>query len=167
MIKATRIVPTQQHLRELFDYDPRTGVVTRSLCTANRHTQGEIVGTKGARGYLQATVNSLKYPLHRLIWCWVHGTWPTDDIDHINRVRDDNRIENLRIATRSENNHNAGPNRANTSGHRGACWDKSKGLWAANIGVNGRTQFLGRYATAEEAGRAYLAAKLKYHPTAP
>lgn len=161
------ILLLQDELHTLFDYCPETGLLTRKMCTANRHTIGELVGTSGSRGYLQATIHSRKYPVHRIIWCWLYGAWPKHDVDHINRVRNDNRKINLREVTRSENNHNGGANRRNTSGHRGASWDKSKQLWVSHIRAYGVSYFLGRHKTAELASAAYYAAKAIHHPTYP
>lgn len=163
----SKSILTQSRLRELLDYNPETGVFTRKLCTANRHKQGEAVGYSGARGYRQAMAEGKKHMLHRLAWLWVHGTWPEFDIDHKNRNRADNRIDNLRPATRSENNHNIGTSRANWSGFTGVAWDKSKRLWVANISANGKQYFLGRFKDPALASAAYQAAKLIYHPTAP
>ena len=156
---------TRARLRELFDYDPETGVVTRLVRTANRHKVGEAVGTKGSRGYLQATVFGKKYPLHRLVWFWVHGVWPPYDVDHRNRMRTDNRIKNLRCATRAENNHNAGRSRANWSGYTGVAWDSARCKWLAQISVAGKSIHLGRFDSALRASAAYQAAKLIHHPT--
>lgn len=158
---------TQARLKELLDYNPETGLVTRLVCTANRHKVGEIVGAKGARGYLQATIYSKKYMLHRLIWLWVHGVWPTNDVDHRDRNRANNKLGNLREATRSENNHNSGLSRANWSGFKGVAWDKNRCLWVATICAAGKSHRLGRFKTPEAASEAYLAAKKIYHPTAP
>lgn len=158
--------PDQAELRRLFNYSPSTGLVTRRVRTANRHVVGEIVGTPGGRGYLQVTVYSRKYPLHCLIWCWLYGTWPTTDIDHKNRDRADNRKVNLRLTTRSENNHNSGLSRRNTSGHKGVCWDKARQQWIAHITTDGKQIFLGRFTDPELAGASYRAAKALYHPTA-
>lgn len=158
---------TQEYLRSLFDYDPETGVFTRLKCTANRHKLGEVVGYSGARGYRQAMAGGKKYMVHHLVWMWVYGRLPSGDIDHINRIRHDNRIANLREVSRSENNHNAGLSRANWSGFTGAAWDKSRSQWLASIRAAGKQHYLGRFNTPQEASAAYLAAKAVYHPTAP
>lgn len=159
--------PTQEELRKLFHYSPVTGLMTRKVCTANRHTEGELVGTYGARGYLQVGIYSKKYPAHRIIWCWMTGSWPEHDVDHINRDRSDNRWENLRAVTRSENNHNLGMSRRNKSGHKGVHWDKARGKWLVNIRADGKTHHIGRYDDLETATDAYRAAKSIHHPTAP
>ena len=160
------MAPDQAELRRLFSYNPVTGLVTRRVCTANRHTEGELVGTKGGRGYLQVTVRSKKYPLHCMIWCWLYGVWPTTDVDHKNRDRADNRKHNLRLATRSENNQNAGMSSRNSSGRKGVCWDKSRQLWTVHISVNHKQIHLGRHADLDVAAAAYQSAKAIYHPTA-
>lgn len=157
----------QALLRKLFDYDPHTGVVTRLVCTANRHTPGEQVGYLAARGYLQAGVFATKYYLHRLIWMWVYGTWPVNKIDHVNRVRSDNRLINLREVSNAENCHNTSRQTRNWSGYTGVAWDKNRCLWLAQITVSGRHFHLGRYSTPAEASVAYQAAKAIHHPTAP
>lgn len=162
----SKSILTQSRLRELLDYNPETGVFTRKLCTANRHKPGEVVGHSAARGYLQAMAGGKKHMLHRLAWFWVHGEWPEFDVDHKNRIRTDNRIDNLRPATRSENSHNAGISSANWSGFTGVAWDKSRCLWLASIKANGKQHHLGRFPTRVEASEAYQAAKLIYHPTA-
>jgi hypothetical protein len=158
--------PPVEYLRTLFDYDPVTGIVVRKICTARRQKVGEIVGTFGARGYLQATIHRKKYMLHRLIWLWVHGENPEYDIDHKNRIRTDNRLTNLRLATRQENTHNAGISRRNWSGVTGVSWDANHCSWAANIKANGKQHFLGRYPSIQLAADAYSAAKRQFHPTA-
>lgn len=156
---------TQKDIQELFAYDPKTGFVTRLKKTANRHKVGERVGTPGGRGYLQVTIGRKKCPLHRVIWCLVYGVWPVGDVDHRNRIRSDNRLTNLREASRSENNHNASPNRRNTSGARGVCWDKSRGKWTVHIHADGKQHHLGRFDELDKARDAYLSAKALYHPT--
>ena len=158
---------TQEYLRSLFDYNAETGVFTRLTCTANRHKLGETVGYSGARGYLQAMAAGKKYMVHQLVWMWVYGYLPPNDIDHINRNRSDNRLANLREVTRSENNHNMRISRANWSGYTGVAWDKSRCLWLASIKADGKQHHLGRFKTPQAASAAYLAAKAVYHPTAP
>jgi hypothetical protein len=164
---VSKPILTQEYLRSLFDYDAETGVLTRKICTANRHKLGEIVGYSGARGYRQAMAGGRKYMVHNLIWMWVHGKFPEGVIDHINRVRHDNRLANLREVTRSENNHNMSISSANWSGFTGAAWDKSRSQWLASIRANGKQHHLGRFNTPQEASAAYLAAKAVYHLTAP
>lgn len=102
------------------------------------------------------------------MWFWVKGYWPKVDIDHKNGNRDDNRIENLRLAVRSENNINSVIPKNNTSGYKGAYLDKRRGRWASEIWVFKRKKFLGYFDSAAEAGKAYAeAAKDFYGEFAP
>lgn len=95
---------------------------------------------------------------HRVVWFLHNGTWP-DIIDHINGNQLDNRINNLREATTSINNHN----RVSRGTHRSG---RMRG-YSARIGINGKSVYLGTYQTEEAAHAAYLEAKQKLHPTAP
>ena len=158
--------PDQTELRRLFDYAPQSGTVTRKVCTCPRHVIGEVVGHASGNGYLQTTVGGKKEYVHRLIWCWLYGDWPTKAIDHINRKRSDNRKYNLRLATRAQNAQNATMSRRNTSGFRGVSWDKRNRTWVATIRANGKNIRLGRYPSPDQASDAYQAAKTIYHPTA-
>ena len=96
-------LPTQDRLHELFDYE--NGQLIRRVRAGNR-MPGTVVGSITQGGYLKVELEGSCYRVHRLIWKWHHGTDPNDLIDHINRDRTDNRIENLREATSSENNQN-------------------------------------------------------------
>ena len=158
---------TQQRVRELFDYDPETGVMTRRITPSARAKKGEIAGYDDGKGYLQVSIAGKKYRLHRLVWFWVHGVWPKNDVDHRDRNRSNNRIKNLMAATRAENCHNAGLAAHNTSGFKGVSWSKNMNKWEARITLNDCGKVLGYFDTPEQASAAYLAAKPAYHPTAP
>lgn len=77
------------------------------------------------------------------------------EVDHENRIRDDNRIGNLRAAGQRANLGNMALPRDNTSGRKGVTWDKSRGLWIVHIGINRRLKYLGRYASIDDASDAY------------
>ncbi len=81
--------------------------------------------------------------MHRLAWLYMYGEWPVGDIDHINGIRDDNRLINLRSVSRQENLRNRRTGRNNTSGVMGVNWDKSLGKWRSSIGIGGKTKHLG------------------------
>lgn len=158
----------QAELRRLFDYDPLTGIVTRRVCTNSRHCVGEKVGTLAGAGYLQATAHSQKHYLHRMIWAWVYGVWPTQCIDHINQNKLDNRLANLREVTHAENLHNMKMKASNGSGYVGVCFDpRRRRAWTAYISVKGKTVYLGSFPTPVDANAARVRAKRIYHPTAP
>lgn len=104
------------------------------------------------------------YLEHRLAWLYVTGTWPSDQIDHVNGIRDDNRIFNLREATGPENNGNQRQARSdNKTGLLGVYWDKQHKKFSAKIMFSGKHKYLGYFPTAEEAHAAYIKAKRELH----
>lgn len=152
-------------LRELLHYDPLTGVFTRLVRTSSNANAGATVGVP-TNGYLYAGVDGKRYRCHRLAWLYQMGAWPENDIDHINGVRDDNRWENLRHVTRSENMQNQHRAKSNNiSGFLGVSKDGDK--WAAKIKTNEGQRFLGSFNDAEQASAAYLAAKRTLHVPSP
>lgn len=106
---------------------------------------GKKAGTLTQNGYLHITYNYKAYLAHRLAWFFVHGKWPDGMIDHINRNKLDNRIENLRVVDNQTNQRNAGMSAKNTSGHRGVYWHKNKKKWLASIRVDNKQLHLGSY----------------------
>ena len=121
------------------------------------------VGDNG-KGYRFSNICGQKYYAHRVIWALVFGPWPLHEIDHINGVRDDNRIENLREATTAENGRNKGISRMNSSGFKGVSLFKATGRWEAYISPGGsKKKHLGFFATRDEAAAAYAAAAAEYH----
>jgi hypothetical protein len=163
----SRPILTQGRLKELFDYDPETGVFTRKISMGSRGRKGSRVGHDDGTGYLQTTIDGERHRMHRLAMFHMTGVWPAEDVDHINRVRNDNRACNLRAVTRAENSHNKCKSRNNTSGYLGVSWVPSICKWEARIVWNGKPKVLGYYKTPELASDAYRSAKLIYHPTAP
>jgi len=108
-----------------------------------------------AHGYHNGHILDHPCYAHRVVWAIVHGVWPTGEIDHINGDPLDNRICNLRQATRAQNESNKGIQRNNTSGVKGVCWNKSRSKWVAQITVNGKHKRLGQFACIDEAAAAY------------
>lgn len=153
----------QERLKELFFYNPITGVFVR-LVDAPRARAGSLAGIKATcHGYAKIRLDGKQYLAHRLAWLYQFGTFPNGEIDHINGVRNDNRIVNLRVANKSENQQNLKRARCNSvTGLLGVT--KCRGLYRATIGINGKVHFLGRYETPEEAHNAYLLAKRCKHP---
>jgi hypothetical protein len=159
---------TAQRLRELFHYDPETGVFTR-LATRRTDRVGARAATRHSNGYIRFTVDARHQYAHRLAWLYVHGRWPSGDIDHINHDKRDNRIANLRDVSRSVNAQNQIAARSNnrTSGVLGVSWNKSAGKWGASIQVESRLRHLGLFSSVDEARAAYLTAKRALHPGCP
>jgi hypothetical protein len=146
---------THDRLKSLLAYDPDTGVFTRD---------GKPAGYAHHTGYRYVGVDGETIIEHRLAWFYVYGVWPSADLDHINRVRSDNRIANLREVSRSENCQNQPIRRSNKSGRTGVYYHKVSGKWAATINVNRRQIHLGIYDTAEEAISVRRKAELEHYP---
>jgi len=145
-------------VREMFDYCPETGCLT-AKCKSGNRGKGRLVGYLRKDGYLRASLNWRPVMVHRLVWCHVYGAWPKQFIDHINRDRSDNRIANLREASRSLNNSNTATPKTNTSGFQGVSWHKRIGAWHANISIGSKKKSLGYFEKPEAAHAEYLKAK--------
>ena len=154
---------TQERLRELFDYDQKQGYLIRKARTSPNTRIGEVAGRINNKGYRQTMVDNHRYMEHRLVWLYVYGAWPLVDVDHINGNRSDNRIENLRLATRAENQQNVGMRSHNTSGYIGVTWYKKLNKWRAQIKAHGKKLHIGLFDCPAEAHKAYLAKKAELH----
>jgi len=156
---------TAQELRNILSYDSATGLFTW-LVSRGRAVAGDQAGSPNSRGYIHIKIFKVLYKAHRLAWLYMYGTWPLHDIDHINRIKTDNRICNLRLATRSMNTQNT-PNRSsNTSGQKGVCWLKRNKKWVAKITVNYSIRYLGVFNDFNEAVAARKKAEKQFHPYA-
>ena len=156
---------TQERLKELLHYNPDTGIFINLTQRRGRAKKGVVAGWKNTYGYINIRVDYKVYKAHRLAWLYVHGNFPEKSLDHINEIKYDNYMINLRLATVQENNHNISTsNKNNASGLRGVCWHKFSGKWRAQIKINGNIKHLGLFNTSDEASEAYLAAKKELHP---
>lgn len=163
-VKAKEQRLTAERLRAMLHYDPETGLFTRIGTRKRRPNRAGGVGYVTPFGYLHIRINCCgMFSAHRLAWLYVYGEWPDGVIDHINGDATDNRIVNLRVATQAQNSANQGKQCRNTSGYKGVYWDKRRSKWMAQIGVQGRYKYLGRYDTAEEAHEAYREGCLRFH----
>lgn len=144
-------------LRELFQYDSETGKFFK-----NGREVGFLVPPKN---YMRVMVDGRQWLAHRLAWLYVHSEWPQGQVDHINGVKTDNRICNLRCVTAAENMQNirAAKSYNKTSGLLGVCFAKNEKKWKAQISVNGVNRHIGYADTAEQAHRLYLDAKRRLH----
>lgn len=122
---------TQAELKELLTYDPATGVIVWRV--ARRDRIGEKAGALNSFGHRQIRLNGKLYLAHRLAWLYLHGEWPETNIDHINGVPDDNRIDNLRLATSKQNQENVKLRVDNASGCRGVNWNHREHKWVARV----------------------------------
>lgn len=148
---------TVERLRELLTYDVETGVF-RWRASRGGWGAGRIAGRLNTDGYRRVGIDGRQYPAHHLAWLYVHGVWPPTKLDHKSTDRDDNRLENLRPASTSQNGANAKRAAHNTTGFKGVSRVKANGRFAAFIKVNGRSRRVGEFDTPEEAHAAYVAA---------
>lgn len=146
---------TASRARELFTYNPATGDLTRRI-SVRGYRAGGIAGTAKVNGYRGVIADGRGYLVHRLAWLMETGEWPANDIDHINGDRADNRWENLREATRSQNNGNMRLRKDNSSGFKGVCFHPQSGKWRAVIWAKGRRHHIGLFATPKAAHDAYM-----------
>lgn len=151
----------QARLHELLDYDTSTGVFRWKVGRRGRARAGSIAGSKHPKGYLRISIDCQDYLAHRLAWVFVHGDIDeTLEIDHKNGIRDDNRVDNLRLVNDIQNSNNQ---QARLRGERrkmlGASYHKPSGKWISRVKVNGKDKYLGLFDTPEEANQAYLTAK--------
>lgn len=151
---------TPELLKELFQYD--NGVLLWKTKLNKRIRLQSIAGSKDGHGYVQIMINGKRYKAHRLIYIMFHGSVP-EVIDHINGVRDDNRIENIRPASLNDNAQNAKKPERNTTGFKNVYWYRRKGLWQVAITVDGKPLHIGYYDNINEANKAAIAARNKYH----
>jgi hypothetical protein len=165
LIIASNII-TQERLKELLHYNPDTGIFTH--IPKKRNTRKTLIaGFNSKEGYLCIGLNRKYYKLHRLAWLYVYGELPERHIDHINGIRHDNRICNLRQASSSDNAQNICKYSNNTSGYIGVSYHKNNQKYVAQISINGKNRYLGIYETAELAYEVYLKAKLELHTFNP
>lgn len=149
-------------LNESFEYLPDTGVILWKISPSLSVRKGEIAG---CRNGLHSTIQFKGFRLmaHRVAFAIYHGKWPEKEIDHINGDPTDNRIDNLREASRAENARNYPKPKSNTSGLKGVTWNKASKKWQAAIRINGKSKYLGLFDCAEEAHKAYCEHAEKYH----
>lgn len=150
---------TQQRLKDLLHYCEETGCFTRRVTKRS----GSVAGGLDDKGYIRIRVDGKRYRSHRLAWMYTHGYWPASELDHINGDRSDNRIANLREASRSENMRNQRVRSDNTSGHKGVYWSAHKSRWVAQIADNGKLIHLGYFTDIDGAIAVYVAAAHRLH----
>ena len=143
---------TQQFLIETFDY--KNGHLIWKTNRTPGVKAGDIAGTIAKSGYSQIRLNGKTYKAHRLIFIYHHGYFP-GFVDHIDRNKSNNKIENLREASLVQNQGNRKMDVRNTSGYRGVSWYKKDKKWGARITMNGTKKFLGLFEDPSDAYDAY------------
>ncbi|GAA0729994.1 HNH endonuclease [Sphingomonas japonica] len=178
---ANKPNPTVEQLRQLLRYDPATG----NLFWVRRGPQWFADGCRSAQrrssqwdakwagrlalhcicgDYRKGAVLEKQLMAHRVASAIANGIELRDlrEIDHINGVKTDNRLINLRHVTHGENAKNVAVYRSNTSGFHGVMWEKSHKAWAAKININGRQCRIGRFKKFDDAVAARKAAEVRY-----
>lgn len=155
MTKAAYRALSVDRMRQLFSYNPETGIVANRITRGNARA-GEQAGTLRADGYRRISVDGIHVRAHNLAWALHHGRWPVEILDHINLVKSDDRLVNLREATYSLNNHNRifGQNKTGFPGV-----SKVQRHFEARIWENGKSRRLGSFQTPQAAHAAYSAEK--------
>lgn len=163
-----------EKLHSLIDFNPETGSTKwkfREEIAETQHKLANIIGFNRRfagkecfscvrdDGYVHGAINEKKYLKHRIVWFMHYGEWPNGGLDHINGDKTDNRIANLREATPSQNQYN----RPSLGKLRGAHYRKSDGMWQSSIRVENKRIYLGIFACADDAHKAYCEAQTKYH----
>lgn len=142
----------QAMIKEYLDYNPETG----HLIWIKQASRRVVLNTRAGSlipktGYRSINFLGRSFPEHHVVWCWVHGTWPKHQIDHINHVRDDNRISNLREVTHSENARNR-LKRSNTKvGEAGIWFNKRTKKYVAEITMDKKRVFQKSFTDIDEA----------------
>jgi hypothetical protein len=152
---------TLDRLKQVLHYDPESGLFTWLVRTSMRVQVGAVAGTPNF-GYVRICIDDEAILAHCLAWFYMTGAWPTNEIDHINGVRNDNAFRNLREADRLLNSQNMRKARAdNSTGLLGV--RRMRERFQANIGVAGRSMNCGTFDTPEQAHTAYVSAKRRLH----
>ncbi len=143
---------TQEELKQILDYNPETGIWIWKVVKSRRVKIGEKAGTIHPSGYRHIIINGKNYSSSRLAFFYMTGRWPNPEIDHKNRIRNDDRWENLREATSNINNFNK-KKIGNQNLPKGV--SKHQNKFQAQVQINGKRYYLGIYDTPEEASRTY------------
>lgn len=156
---------TAERLRSLLKYDAETGVFVWLVSTNGRIKVGDIAGSFNNKGYVAIGCDGKERKAHRLAWLWTHGAWPSEQIDHIDGNKANNRLANLREVTNTENQQNRRRARRDnkSTGLIGAKLHRKTGKYMASIDVNKQRLYLGLHDTAELAHEAYVKAKREHH----
>ena len=151
---------TAEEVRARYSYDPTTGILRHTDYVSNRpHRHGREVGCISKYGYRLLRLGNRNHMVHRIVWLHFYGEYPPEFIDHINRIKDDNRICNLRAATKQQNNSNTKRRADNKSGVPGVRLSATGNRWVASIRINRVSYALGSFINFEDAVAARRRAK--------
>jgi len=157
---------TQEELKDRLRYEPETGDFIAIKKTSKKTIVGSVAGCENNYGYIQIYINYKPYRAHQLAFLYMTGEVPPE-IDHINRIRSDNRWINIRSVTREQNTQNRTLSKNNSSGYNGVSFLKDRGKWQAMICIKGRQKSVGNFKTMKEAIRARKLAEKQYWDPVP
>lgn len=122
-----------------------------------------VAGSITDNGYVVISTDTKHYYAHRLAWLYTYGKLPDSLIDHINGIKHDNRMVNLREANKSQNAFNTGVKSTNKSGYKGVSWRSQNKKWIAHIRISGKSVYLGSFDNIEDAAEMYATTAKQYH----
>lgn len=151
------------YIKDCLCYAPDTGIFTWRMTTTSTKI-GVVAGcVTGTNGYVRITLAGAAYKAHRLAWFYMHGKWPDKCIDHINHIRSDNRIENLRLVDHKQNSQNTRKRKNSVCEYKGITpLTRDKTKFVAQIRYDGKQRKLGIFPSQKEAHEAYCAAAQKH-----
>lgn len=152
-----------ERLTALLSYSPEDGLFRWRVAKGNRAAAGRVAGSVGVYGYRTIRIDQRDYRAARLAWFYATGRWPATFIDHINGDRLDDRLSNLREASRAQNSANAKTKNRKHDAPKGAHFHAASGRWTSSIQTNKKTIYLGCFATKEQAAEAYACAAKQHH----
>lgn len=153
----------QETVKKLFHYDAESGMLLWRYGNGRNVKPWQEVKALNSQGYYTVKINGTSYRVHRLIWLYVHGNFPDKYIDHKNRVRNDNRLCNLRDVNTTDNAQNISLPSHNKSGHIGVSWIKSHNCWTVFVKVNKKNKWLGYYKNLDDAVAARKAGEKQHY----
>lgn len=142
-------------IRDLIDYNPETGVLTAKANFSGRQA-GSVIGSQTWQGYYAFSLFGKKCFAHRLAWLLHYGEWPSQPIDHINGIKTDNSIRNLRLCSLSQNQFNKPTQKNNTTGVKGVYWNKRDKRYVASVQFNGKKYSAGHHKDIDSAKEAVM-----------
>lgn len=157
MLSYTEIEP-------FVDYDPKTGIFTWKQTLCSTAVKGTRAGSKAVHGYRRIQINRVPIYEHNAAWILIHGSIPEGfEVDHKDLVKSHNWIDNLRLVTKSQNQHNRGMSKNNTSGVKGVSKCKQTGMWKARVTFHGKEYHVGRFKLLDEAKEAVKLKRNELH----
>jgi hypothetical protein len=149
---------------DYFTYDTLTGILRWKHKHCSKICVGDIAGCPTTHGYLVVRLHGKLYKVHRIVYEMINGPIPPHmEIDHVNGTTNDNRIVNLRLATRGQNTINVSKRSDNTSGTPGVSWYKPTSKWTVYINIQGKRKYLGYFKDEKDAINARINAEKIYH----